>query len=162
MSGYEGAKKIIADLYTAEDMAVVLDVMKIVNKYQSEEGRKIMESQIATLQEDGMKLVALNFYLTTLASNAEADLVKATSIRKYQYSKHWVNMKEDNPKLAQGALDQMAEVKIIEERKVEVEAQRKAKLLRSASDSATEISNMLKKVVERLLVEGTQSARYET
>lgn len=155
MSATLDAEKIIGDMFEEVGMSYVGDAMKIISKYGTEEGRRIMENDIRQLQGDSIQLVTLNFTIGTFASVAESELVQATNSRKYGSAKNWVEFKENQPKLTQGVLDQMAETSIQSLRADEVKALKKAKMLRSASDGVTETVNMLKKITERLMWQGS-------
>lgn len=148
------AQNYVSNIFKTNGMDCVLEAMEIVNKYATDEGRASMENDINGLQNDSIKLVALSFYLGTIASNLESDAIQAANIRKFQYSNVWVKFKKENEKITQGALDQMAEIEIKQFREDEVEKERRASIIRAALNSTIEIVNMLKKVVERLLVQG--------
>jgi hypothetical protein len=150
----EEAKLEIEKIYKDNKLVIVFDVMEIINKYTSIEGKQIMEADVDTLQADAIKLCALNFHLGTLASNLEADFTQATNRRKYQEANIWTTTKKNNPDMKLGEVDKVAEEGLSAYRMSEAEAQRSALIMRQAVESVYEVVNMLKKIVERLMYEG--------
>jgi hypothetical protein len=146
------AQKYVADIFKTNSMEIALEALSIVNKYASTEGQKAMEFDINTLQEDSIKLVAITFYLGTIASNLDADAAHASNRRKYEYSSEWIKAKKENEKITAGACDQIAEIKCKSFRDDEVEKEKRASIIKAALDSSIKISDMLKKIVERLLI----------
>jgi hypothetical protein len=116
-----------------------------------------MEFAVDDLQADALKLCSLNFYLGTMASNLEADFVQATNKRRYQEANIWNQTKKNNPDMKLGEVDKVAEESLAIYRIDEGEKQRKMMIMRQAVESVSEVVNMLKKVCERLLIQG-QSA----
>jgi hypothetical protein len=156
MSRLAEAKADIEKIYKDNSLMVVLDVMGIINKYTEIEGKALMEFSVDTLQADALKLCALNFHLGTLASNLEADFVQASNKRKYQEANIWNQTKKNNPEMKLGEVDKVAEESLAVYRMDEGEKQRKMMIMRQACISVSEVVNMLKKVVERLLWQGQQ------
>lgn len=158
MSRLEQAKADIQKIYEDNDLMVVMEVMDIINKYTTATGKSIMESSIDELQADALRLVSLNFHLATLASNLEADAVQSVNRRRYQEANIWNTTKQKNPNMKLGECDKVAEESLHIYRADEAEKQRRAGIMRAAVNSNQEVVNMLKKVVERLLMQGPQSS----
>jgi len=151
------AKKDIEEIYKAHDMRVVSEVMEIISKYESADGKALMEYALDDLQADSLKLCSFNFTLGTFASNLEADSQKATNMRRFKEAEMFCNEKQNDPKATIAHLEKLAEVRMVSYRMNEVEAQRKAMIMREAVKATSEMVNMLKKVVERLMWQGNQS-----
>jgi hypothetical protein len=156
-SRLQEAKADIEKIYKDNNLMVVFEVMEIINKYTTVEGKTLLESSVDTLQADALKLCAFNFHLGTLASNLEADFVQATNRRKYQEANLWNQTKKNNPDMKLGEVDHVAEESLAVYRADEGEKQRKAMIMRQAVLSVSEVVNMLKKVVERILIEGPKN-----
>ena len=148
------AQNYVSNIFKTNGMDIALEALDIVNKYATDAGKQVLEYDISTLQEDSMRLVSIGFYLATIASNLDADAVRAANYRKYLYSSEWIKSKQENEKITAGACDNLAEVKIKSAREDEVEKQKRASIIRAALDSSIEVVNMLKKVTERLLIQG--------
>ena len=154
MSRLAEAKADIEKVYKDNNLMVVFDVMDIINKYTAIEGKTLMECDVDTLQADALKLCSLNFFLGTLASNLEGDFVQASNKRKYQEANIWNQTKKNNDGMKLGEVDKVAEEALAVWRMDEGEKQRKMMIMRQACESVSEVVNMLKKCVERLLWEG--------
>jgi len=154
MSRLEEAKKEIEKIYTDNGLMVVIEAMDIIEKYTGIDAAKLMESSVDSLQADALKLCSFNCYLATMASNLESDFVQATNRRKYQEANQFVNIKASDTSLKIGEVERHAEVAISVYRQDEAEKQRRAMIMRSAVESVLEVVQMLKKCVERILMQG--------
>jgi len=154
MSRLAKAKVELQKIYEDHGMNMVLEAMDIINKYSSFTSKELINFTIDELQTDAMRLTSLNFYLSSLSANLEADAVNAYNARKYHEANNWGTYKREDPKAKQGELDKKAEESIHKYRNTEAEAQRKSKIMSAAVGSVQEVVNMLKKVVERIMWEG--------
>jgi hypothetical protein len=160
MSGrIEKAKTQIAELCHDKSIGAILEVLEIIEKYNSIDGKRLMEFAVDDLQADALRLTSLNFYLDTLAAALSGDATNAENVRRFQYSSTWVRLKktEKNDKgapVSDGVCDNMAEEAIAGYRLSEMDARKKADMMKAAVNSSQEVVNMLKKVVERLMMQG--------
>jgi hypothetical protein len=150
-------QKYVSDIFQTNGMAIALEAGDLINKYSSLSGQQVMEFDVGTLQADSMKLVALNFYLSTISANLEAEAQRAENIRKYEYSSEWLKAKKENEKITAGACDAIAEVKIKTLKDNEIEADKKASMMRIIANSCLETTQMLKKICEQLLITGQRA-----
>ena len=157
MSRIEKARQEIEKVYQDNDLQVVVDVMDIIKKYTSMEGKGLMEFAVDELQQDSLKLCAYNFTLGTLASNYESDWQKAVNVRKFKEAEMFCAEKEADPKKSVAHLEAIAQRNGFPYRAQEGEAQRRAMIIRQAVSSVQEMVNMLKKVVERLMWQGNST-----
>ena len=154
MTTVREAEKLVHDIYRKEEQLTVIEAMGIINKYTTVTGQTLMECSIDEVQADSVKLVALNFHIGTITSDLEYRARQAYNVRKYQFAKNWVKFKEELPKATQGYIDNQSEVMVQIYRQDEAARERQAKIMRQAHDSIIETVNILKKVVEKLLVQG--------
>jgi len=157
MSRLQNVKIELQKLYEYYNVEVVLEVMDIIDKYSDVTSKELLNFTADELQADSLRLTVLNFYLSSLSGNLDADAVQACNQRKYHLANNWANLRENQIKSKQGEIDMLAEKSIGVYRKAEGEAQRKSKIVSSAVSSIIEIVNMLKKIVERIMVEGQRS-----
>jgi len=153
----EQARKDIEMVYKDNNLTALMEAMEIVKKYEGATGESIRDSSIDELQADTVRLVSLNFYLQTLASNLDSDAQKAVNVRKFQDASIFCQEKEKDPKMTLGHLEKVAEVGIASYRQAECEAQRRAMIMKQTCVAVQEQVNVLKKVVERLMWQGPSS-----
>ena len=154
MSRLAKAKVELQKIYEDHGMNMVLEAMDIINKYSSFTSKELINFTIDELQTDALRLTSLNFYLSSLSANLEADAVGAYNARKYHEANNWGSFRKSHEKAKQGEIDMLAEESIGKYRSSAAEAQRKSKIMSAAVGSVQEVVNMLKKVVERIMWEG--------
>jgi len=154
MGRLQEVKKEIEQIYNDNGLMSVMEAMDIIDKYTGVDAAKLMECSIDSLQADALKLCSFNCYLTTIASDLESNFVKATNNRKFQEANQWMTIKAATPAMKLGEVDKHAESGIALYRQEEASKQKKAMIMRSAVESIQEVVQMLKKVVERLLMQG--------
>jgi len=155
MSRLEDAKQELKQTYEKHGVEIVIEAMEIIGKYSGQGIKELVENaKIDDLQSDALRLTALNFYLSSIASNLDATAGQAVNRRKFNEAFKWDEIRKEDLKIKQGEVDKKAEIAIETFRYQETEALRKAKIVSAAVESIIEMVNMLKKVVERIMWEG--------
>ena len=155
MSLSEETRKLLEDAYKESSLDIISEIIAITKKYEGIEGAGLLECGIDDLQADALRLVSMNIHIGTLAGILEADALRAENIRKFKDAEVYLVAKDEGGTVEE--LKRRAEVGVAPYRQREVDTLRKAKIMRQTVDSVSEMVNMLKKIVERMMWEGPSS-----
>jgi len=150
------AKEELTKAYEVTGISIINEALDIIFKYQTMSPTD-PDFSIEEMQRDSIVLTSINFTLHTYTVKYEAEADRKKSEVKFERAREFNAQKVIDPKMSDKKCEYIAEEKIYETIKQEIEARKTARYLDVAWQRAVDVVNMLKKIVERSMWQGPQA-----
>ena len=152
------AKAELEKAYEESGILVISDALNIIGKYQEvdEVTGMMPEFSINAMQEDALRLTALNFTIHSYLVEHDANSGRAKAKVKYEKARQFNLIKKADIKKSDRRCENEAEEGVYQFVLDDIEKRKVSQYLDIASQRIIDMVNMLKKTVERVMWQGVQ------
>lgn len=149
----EEIKKLTQTILEVNELQSAMEVMDIVNQYVGISPETLDNKTPSILQADCVRLTGFGFHLGVILADYESKRGTIKNKIDQVYANKFLEAKTVDPKRTVDQCNAIAEQEVFSLKEEEVLAIRAVSIVDRVSKASIEVVNMLKKVVERLLLE---------